>query len=225
MSDKAKTSTSFYNYTLYILKLGIWVKDMTLICISNKNLEIEGNRVWWCRVRLCAAMKGGRKNLKRATEAQHVSLQEGQSIMQVVSLRGTNLIEVMDARGEKSLALFPAKFQKSMWIKRGSFVVADESGKEKALESGSKVACIVSQVLFYEQVRALEKSPEWPAIFNSTSVDDSKANLHANTSQQENEIDSSDDDGLPPLQANINRMKPIELQSDAESDSSSDADS
>ncbi|KAL5991338.1 hypothetical protein ACLOJK_012245 [Asimina triloba] len=33
----------------------------------------------------------------------------------------------------------------------GSFVVVDESGKDKALESGSKVACIVSQVLYYEQ--------------------------------------------------------------------------
>jgi hypothetical protein len=43
----------------------------------------------------------------------------------------------------------------------GSFVVVDISGKEKALESGSKVACIVSQVLFYEQVRSLQKSPEW----------------------------------------------------------------
>jgi probable RNA-binding protein EIF1AD len=39
--------------------------------------------------------------------------------------------------------------------------VVDISGMEKALESGSKVACIVSQVLFYEQVRAFQKSPEW----------------------------------------------------------------
>ena len=49
----------------------------------------------------------------------------------------------------------------------GSFVVVDESGKEKALESGSKVACIVSQVLFYEQVRALQKSPEWYGCLTS----------------------------------------------------------
>ena len=46
----------------------------------------------------------------------------------------------------------------------GSFVVVDESGKEQAIESGSKVTCIVSQVLFYEQVRALQKSPEWYAF-------------------------------------------------------------
>lgn len=39
-------------------------------------------------------MKGGRKNLKRAAEEQSLTLQDGQSIMQVVSLRGSNLIEV-----------------------------------------------------------------------------------------------------------------------------------
>ncbi|XP_027367480.1 probable RNA-binding protein EIF1AD [Abrus precatorius] len=166
-------------------------------------------------------MRGGRKNLKRATEEKHVTLQDGQSIMQVVSLRGSNLIEVMDACGEKSLALFPAKFQKSMWIKRGSFVVIDESGKEKALESGSKVACLVSQVLFFEQVRALQKSPDWLENFKSAMVDDS---YERTTAQQENEMDASDDDGLPPLEANTNRMRPFELQADADSEFSSDTD-
>ncbi|KAJ1388212.1 Translation initiation factor 1A [Sesbania bispinosa] len=166
-------------------------------------------------------MRGGRKNLKRATEEKHVTLQDGQSIMQVVSLRGSNLIEVMDSRGEKSLALFPAKFQKSMWIKRGNFIVVDESGKEKALESGSKVACLVSQVLFYEQVRALQKTPEWPEIFISRMVDDSNERT---ISQQVNELDESDDDGLPPLEANTNRMRPSELQADEDSESNSDTD-
>ncbi|GMY15235.1 probable RNA-binding protein EIF1AD isoform X1 [Fagus crenata] len=171
-------------------------------------------------------MKGGRKNLKRAAEEDKFSLQDGHTIMQVVSLRGSNLIEVMGAQGEKSLALFPAKFQKSMWIKRGSFVVVDISGKEKALESGSKVACIVSQVLFYEQVRSLQKSPEWPEVFKSTILDDSNESLHKQTSQeQENENESSDDEGLPPIEANTNRIRPFEVQSDVESDSSSDKDS
>uniref|UniRef100_A0A2P2M0M9 Putative RNA-binding protein EIF1AD n=1 Tax=Rhizophora mucronata TaxID=61149 RepID=A0A2P2M0M9_RHIMU len=112
-------------------------------------------------------MKGGRKNLKKAARDRSFTLEDGQSIMQVLSLRGSNLIEVMDGKGEKSLALFPAKFQKSMWIKRGSFVVVDESGKEKALESGSKVACIVSQVLFHEQVCALQNSCDWSVLLTS----------------------------------------------------------
>ncbi|KAK9913879.1 hypothetical protein M0R45_037683 [Rubus argutus] len=171
-------------------------------------------------------MKGGRKNLKRAVEEQSLTLSDGHSIMQVLSLRGSNLIEVMDAQGEKSLALFPAKFSKSMWIKRGSFVVVDASEKDKVLESGGKVACIVSQVLFFDQVRALRKSPEWPEIFKSTVSDEPCGSLKGHISKQEetvNEHDSSDDDGLPPLEANMNRMRPSEWQSDAESDSDTDS--
>ncbi|KAH7537694.1 uncharacterized protein LOC107414024 [Ziziphus jujuba] len=171
-------------------------------------------------------MKAGRKNLKRAVEEESLNLEDGHTIMQVLSLRGSNLIEVMDAQGKTSLALFPAKFQKSMWIKRGSFVVVDESGKEKALESGSKVACIVSKVLFYEQVRALQKSSEWPEIFKSTGGDDSNGSslLGLTPHQEENEHELSDeDDGLPPLEANTNRIRPFELQSDTESESDQDS--
>ncbi len=157
-------------------------------------------------------MKGGRKNLKRAAMEETLTLQQGQSIMQVVSLRGSNLIEVIDAKGEKALAIFPAKFQKSMWIKRGNFVVVDDSGREEAIESGRKVACVVVQVLFHEQVRLLQKSPQWPEIFKSTSLDNTDGNLQTNTSvQEDNDLNSSDDDGLPPLEANTNRRKPVEF--------------
>ncbi|KAG6410238.1 hypothetical protein SASPL_128291 [Salvia splendens] len=118
-------------------------------------------------------MKGGRKNLKRAVEAEMMALQQGQNIMQVVDLRGSNLIEVMDAKGQHLLAIFPAKFQKSMWIKRGNFVVVDESGREEAIESGRKVAGILTQVLYHDQVRILQKSSEWPEIFRSSSQESS----------------------------------------------------
>ncbi|KAF5177513.1 Nucleic acid-binding, OB-fold-like protein [Thalictrum thalictroides] len=165
-------------------------------------------------------MKGGRKNLKRASEEETFTLQEGQCIMQVVSLRGSNLIEVMDAGGKKSLAIFPAKFQKSMWIKRGNFVVVDERGRDMALESGSKVACTVLQVLVYGQVRTLQKSPEWPEIFKSTTSDN--AHPQKLVPETAEELNSSDDDDLPPLQANLNRIRPAELSSEPDSDSDSE---
>ncbi|KAM7494699.1 hypothetical protein LguiB_029308 [Lonicera macranthoides] len=169
-------------------------------------------------------MKGGRKNLKRAAESESFTLQKGQSVMQVVSLRGSNLIEVMDTKGETSLALFPAKFKKSMWMKQGSFVVVDESGREEAVEAGRKVGCIVSQVLFHEQLRLLQKSSDWPEIFNSKSLNSSKEDLQREGSlQAENELNSSDDDGLPPLEANTNRLRPAAFQSDRDSDSDSDS--
>ncbi|KAI3831165.1 hypothetical protein MKW92_047303 [Papaver armeniacum] len=170
-------------------------------------------------------MKGGRKNLKRAAEEQGLTLKEGQRVMQVVSLRGSNSIEVLDADGKKLLALFPAKFQKSMWIKRGSFVVVDAGRIEEAIEAGSKVACIVTQVLFYEQLLLLQKYPEWPEIFKVTSTEESNAHPQISNSQAAQELNSSedeDDDGLPPLEANTNRNRPAELDPEPDSESESD---
>ncbi|KAF7062054.1 hypothetical protein CFC21_068698 [Triticum aestivum] len=168
-------------------------------------------------------MKGGRKNLRRACEeGTAVTLAEGESIMQVVTLRGSNLIEVTDGEGVKSLALFPAKFQKSFWIKNGNFVVVDASGRDEALESGSKIACVVSRVLFHDQVRALEKSGQWPAIFKST-PNGWATGPQGTTSQAEEEhnSDEDDDDDMPPLEANTNRNRPFDVHSDTESDSDS----
>ncbi|KAJ4848916.1 hypothetical protein Tsubulata_025481 [Turnera subulata] len=123
-------------------------------------------------------MKSGRKNLKRAVEERSLTLQDGESIMKVVSLRGSNLIEVVDAKGETSLALIPAKFQKSM-----------------------------------------------PENFKSTALEGSHKNPEKDNSQEEvNDLGSSDDEYLPPLEANVNRIRPPKLHSDAESDSESDAD-
>ncbi|XP_020596792.1 probable RNA-binding protein EIF1AD isoform X2 [Phalaenopsis equestris] len=157
-------------------------------------------------------MKSGRKNLRKASVEDGISLQEGQSIMQVVSLRGSN---VMDAEGVKSLALFPAKFQRSFWIKTGNFVIVDEGGREKALESGEKIACIVSQVLFHAQVRSLEKSPDWPANFkNARPVESQTFQL-----QPELVLNSDSDEDLPPLEANLNRRRPVDIYSDSASDS------
>ncbi|XP_062209601.1 uncharacterized protein LOC133911391 [Phragmites australis] len=165
-------------------------------------------------------MKAGRKNLRRACGAA-VTIAEGESIMQVLALRGSNVIEVMDGEGVKSLALFPAKFQKSFWIKNGSFVAVDASGRAQALESGSKIACVVSQVLFHDQVRDLEKSDEWPAIFKSTPSEGSESGTQGQTSQIDEEPNSDEDDDMPPLEANTNRNRPSELYSDSDSGSDS----
>ncbi|GAB2210607.1 hypothetical protein Droror1_Dr00015876 [Drosera rotundifolia] len=169
-------------------------------------------------------MGGGRKNLKRAAEGEEsIALQEGQSIMQVVELRGSNVIEVVDATGEKLLALFPAKFQKSMWIKRGSFVVVDASGRTEAVESSRKVACVVLRVLFYEQVRILQKHGDWPEIFRSASIESSNKDLPKTAPQLEDEASSSEDDGLPPLEANTNRMRPFGLRTYHDSDTDTES--
>ncbi|KAK4734187.1 hypothetical protein R3W88_008448 [Solanum pinnatisectum] len=137
-------------------------------------------------------MRGGRKNLKRPVEEEFLTLQKGQSIMQVLDLRG-------------------------------NFVVVDDSGREEATESGRKVGCVVTQVLYYDQVRVLQKSPEWPEIFKYTAVESSKQdNTQSRNSQMDENEDSSDDDGLPPLEANTNRLNPFQQESETESDSDTD---
>eukprot|EP01018_Ginkgo_biloba_P025577 Gb_18827 [translate_table: standard] len=188
-------------------------------------------------------MRGGRKNLKKEALEGCPDLQEGQTIMQVVSLRGSNLIEVMDSSGSKTLALLPAKFHKSLWIKRESYVLVEESDREKALEAGNKVTCIILQVLFDEQVRMLRKSPCWPEGFNvdkscsTTATDKSdvkcksimmgRLGVHSENKEQENHVEeesSSEDEGLPPLEANCNRLRPREMNLTSE-DETSDSDS
>ncbi|KZV27052.1 hypothetical protein F511_38885 [Dorcoceras hygrometricum] len=159
-------------------------------------------------------MRGGRKNLKRAVTEPIVTQQQGQSIMQVVNLRGSNLIEVMDAKGQKLLAFFQQR----------SFIVVDESGREEAAESGRKVGGIVTQVLYHDQVRQLQKSPEWPQIFRFIPKEDSKPQLQSNASQNDYES-SSGDDGLPPLEVNTNRLNPMGSHADTDSNSDSDSDS
>lgn len=168
-------------------------------------------------------MRRGRKNLKRAVDEEIVTLQQGQSIMQVVDLRGSNLIEAMDPKGQKLLTIFPAKFQKSMWIKRGNFVVVDESGREEAVESGRKVAGIVTQVLYHEQVRMLQRSSEWPDAFKSMSQENSKKDLLQSCTSQQDDASSSEDEGLPPLEANTNRLNPLQWHTESDPDSDTDS--
>jgi probable RNA-binding protein EIF1AD len=40
----------------------------------------------------------------------------------------------------------------------GSFMFVNAIGRDQALESGSKIVYVVSQILFHEQVQTLEKS-------------------------------------------------------------------
>ncbi|XP_047253810.1 germin-like protein subfamily 1 member 11 [Capsicum annuum] len=44
---------------------------------------------------------GGGENLKRGVDEEFLSLQKGQSIIQVVDLRSSNIIQVTDAKGQR----------------------------------------------------------------------------------------------------------------------------
>ncbi|KAF3555891.1 hypothetical protein F2Q69_00011412 [Brassica cretica] len=98
------------------------------------------------------------------------------------------------------------------------------TGKEKAQESGSKVTSIICKVLFFEQLRLLQKSPDWPEIFRDAKPVPADESSQIPMAQQDvdGEIDSSDDSmPLPPLEAYTNRLRPFGVQFDAETDSDS----
>lgn len=66
-----------------------------------------------------------------------------------------------------------------------------------------------------------------PEIFKDTKPIPADESSQIPVTQQEDdgEIDSSDDDGMPPLEANTNRLRPFGVKCDAETDSGSDSDS
>lgn len=66
-----------------------------------------------------------------------------------------------------------------------------------------------------------------PEAFKSPMLDEPHKNAQGQTSQaeEEDDVDSSDDDGLPPLEANTNRIRPFECYDVKESDSESDSNS
>lgn len=64
-----------------------------------------------------------------------------------------------------------------------------------------------------------------PELFKSEKVGNCKEDVQAKTSRTEEDEGSSEDDGLPPLEANTNRLRPHDLTSDEESDSETDTDS
>ncbi|GAA0165270.1 hypothetical protein LIER_20716 [Lithospermum erythrorhizon] len=58
----------------------------------------------------------------------------------------------------------------------------------------------------------------WPKVFRSKNLEASHEDS-AQTSLPEEGENLSDDDGLPPLEANLNRVRPFELHSDTDTDS------
>lgn len=166
--------------------------------------------------------------MKQGALQGRFELEAGQSIVRVACLRGSNIVEVEDSDGQRTLCLLPARFNKSLWIRKGGFVVVNKGEHEKALESGSKVTGIICHVLFGKQIRELKKSLTWPAAFEDEimrpSSDQEKCNISDGSKDgvqvefqvlpqiadvqldgRESDGISTEDEGLPPLEANANR--------------------
>nr|PNR37546.1 hypothetical protein PHYPA_020655 [Physcomitrium patens] len=182
-------------------------------------------------------MKAGRKNLKRDALLNGVEEPTaGHVLMRVVGLRGGNIVEAENAAGENTLCLLPAKFQKTIWVKTGTIVIVDEADREKAIEAGSKVTGTVTRVLLEDQARALRKSVSWwPESFKDERVASKDAKGESAVVSKAKDVGGdgdggesgeesceSDDDGLPPLEANLNRKHAMSTYEYVDSDDSSE---
>lgn len=61
----------------------------------------------------------------------------GESIVRALGARGGNVVEVERADGARTLVLMPAKFNKKLWVRRGGYLVVDESEEAQA-DGGSR---------------------------------------------------------------------------------------
>mmetsp|Transcript_26616 Transcript_26616/g.36747 ORF Transcript_26616/g.36747 Transcript_26616/m.36747 type:complete len:144 (-) Transcript_26616:22-453(-) len=132
-----------------------------------------------------------------ALAADCAGLEEHETILRVVSLRGSNIIEVEFPDGSTTLCRMPQKFNKMLWVKRGSFLVAEIG------EADGKVNGEVTRVLYADQIKQLKKQAGvWPPEFN------------ADVPPEEEEVD---DDEYPPLEQNTNHRRTT-YEEDSDSD-------
>ncbi|XP_024527262.1 probable RNA-binding protein EIF1AD [Selaginella moellendorffii] len=157
-------------------------------------------------------MSGRRRGMRQALDSCSCvdPRASGLSIMRVVALRGSNLVEVEDEKLERTLCLLPAKFSKSLWIKRGNYVLVEEADRQKLLDANAKVTGIISQVLYRDHVKELQKTGCWPKGFQLTEPKGCSQPASTNKDLQVEPASgnsSDEEDDLPALEQNTNRSR------------------
>lgn len=143
----------------------------------------------------------GRKRTTEAILATDPEPQASQFIARVITTRGQNLYEVANAEGIHLLVELPPKFRSLVWVKRGSYVIADST---QMADRDNKIEGEIVHVLLAAHIKNLKKKNIWPAQFDllqeattspgsaSPSNSDNNNDLVANTNRRQYE--SSDDD-------------------------------
>lgn len=164
-----------------------------------------------------------RKHVSHGAEQLEVGpLAEGQAIVRALGSRGSNIVEVEYPNGRQTLVIMPAKFNKMLWVRRGGFLIVEDSAAAEA-DTATQVTGTIRTVLYSEHIKELLKLPGvWPSEF----APDAKADA---PEEGEDGVDGlgpgqaeedSDDDGLPPLQPNTNRKVVCRNISDDDDDES-----
>lgn len=129
---------------------------------------------------------------------------EGQRIVRAVGPRGGNIVEVEYPGGRSSLCLLPAKFNKTLWIRKGGYLVVEES-PEAVTDSATKVTGTVVQVLYDDHVKQLRRMEGvWPPEFmdrTSAGPKEAEAGNKGDLSGSDSSGEETEDD----LPTNTNR--------------------
>ena len=124
-------------------------------------------------------------------------------IAKIVATRGSNQFDVMLTKGRLELAILPTKFRKLVWLKRNDFVIVEtvESQEEEtgggggddddgidgadgsnhdnnqtstAQNDSGGIRCMISHILYQDQIKHLIGKGLWPMEDPEFSVDDRK---------------------------------------------------
>ncbi|KXZ47675.1 hypothetical protein GPECTOR_33g557 [Gonium pectorale] len=171
-------------------------------------------------------MSRSRKHITQGVDGDIEPPGPGQAIVRALGSRGSNLIEVEFPDGRQTLVLMPAKFNKKLWVKRGGFLLVENS---EAAEGDTKVTGSILSILYDDQIKQLRKMPGvWPEAFESkegkASLEDMMPPSGSDGEGEEEEGPGAGDDGdLPPLHQNTNRKVVYHDVSDSDDDEDGDS--
>lgn len=113
-----------------------------------------------------------------ATISPPDSLESHEQIARVKQGAGNHLYHLTLANGREVLAELPSRFRSTIWLRRGSYVLLDQSAlSDRDNKLGGMITNLVGDY------KAWRKMPYWPAEFQQKSLI--------------GDGDSSDDDGYP----------------------------
>jgi probable RNA-binding protein EIF1AD len=109
-------------------------------------------------------------------------------IGKIIATRGSNQFDVLLANSDRQreLAILPTKFRKLVWLKRNDYVIVetaeeetnDGANKNETAQGSSSggIRCMISHILYQDQIKHLISKGLWPQGDNEFVVDDRKLN-------------------------------------------------
>lgn len=151
---------------------------------------------------------------------------ENEFVVRVLGLRGGNLVEVETADGHRlgqvELCRLPSRFKNVIWVKRGSFLIAERAGGESESEEG-KVRFVCLHVLFsQESVKHLKQRGLFPEAFCADSAPVAPSS-HPSSSVALNDNNQDDNESVSDEEEDYSMQNPNRRQYNQPSESESES--